>query len=137
MWTFWQLMAMVRRALFVAKSHGKHVWQTEDSSQSPIYDGSMTDALSWASKIHTYLTVAQVNAWNWWFLSDGPKHGNGTDNSAFDGYKPNLSEACICNRAMEQVRATGFGTESGWAIRGRCRLLLSRMEERIIFDKPP
>ncbi len=63
-------------------NYGKHVWQTEDSSQASTYDGSMTDALAWASKIDTYLTVAQVNAWNWWFLSDGPKYGNGRDNSA-------------------------------------------------------
>jgi glucuronoarabinoxylan endo-1,4-beta-xylanase len=64
------------------KSHGKHVWQTEDSSQSSTYDGTISDGLSWASKIHKYLTVANVNAWHWWFLSDGPKYGNGTDNAA-------------------------------------------------------
>jgi glucuronoarabinoxylan endo-1,4-beta-xylanase len=64
------------------RNYGKHVWQTEDSSQSPTYDGSIRDALSWASKIHSYLTVANVNAWHWWFLSDGPKYGNGTDNAA-------------------------------------------------------
>jgi glucuronoarabinoxylan endo-1,4-beta-xylanase len=63
-------------------NHGKRVWQTEDSSQSLTYDGSMHDALSWASKIHAYLTIGRVNAWHWWFLSDGPKYGNGTDNSA-------------------------------------------------------
>lgn len=63
-------------------NHGKHVWQTEVSSQSAVYDGSMTDAITWASVIHTYLTVAQVNAWHWWWLSDGPKFGNQRDNSA-------------------------------------------------------
>lgn len=70
------------RTIVAPANYGKHIWQTEDSSQSANYDGSMTDALSWASKIHRYLTVAQVNAWHWWFLSDGPKHGNGTDNAA-------------------------------------------------------
>ncbi len=63
-------------------NYGKHVWQTEDSSQSDRYDGSMTDALPWALKIQSYLTAAEVNAWHWWFLSDGPKYGNGTDNAA-------------------------------------------------------
>lgn len=63
-------------------NYGKQVWQTEDSSQSSVFDGSMTDALLWASKIHAYLAAAEVNAWHWWFLSDGPKYGNGTDNSA-------------------------------------------------------
>jgi glucuronoarabinoxylan endo-1,4-beta-xylanase len=63
-------------------NYGKHVWQTEDSSQSSTYDASIKDALLWASKIHAYLTAAEVNAWHWWFLSDGPKYGNGTDNAA-------------------------------------------------------
>jgi glucuronoarabinoxylan endo-1,4-beta-xylanase len=58
------------------------LWQTEDSSQSLAYDGSMTDAMSWALKIHDYLTVANVNAWVWWFLTDMPRQGEGTDNAA-------------------------------------------------------
>jgi glucuronoarabinoxylan endo-1,4-beta-xylanase len=58
------------------------LWQTEDSSQSAIYDGGMADGLSWALKIHSYLTVANVNAWVWWFLTDMPHQGEGTDNAA-------------------------------------------------------
>lgn len=58
------------------------LWQTEDSSQSSTYDGSMTDGMSWALKIHSYLAVANVNAWVWWFLSDMPRQGEGTDNAA-------------------------------------------------------
>ncbi len=64
-----------RARIAAPRNYGKHVWQTEDSSQSSIYDGSIKDGLEWASKIHTYLTVANVNGWHWWFLSDGPKHG--------------------------------------------------------------
>jgi glucuronoarabinoxylan endo-1,4-beta-xylanase len=63
-------------------NYGKRIWQTEVSSQSTVYDGSMTDALSWASKIHDYLTVAQVNAWHWWWLSNGAKYANKMDNAA-------------------------------------------------------
>jgi len=70
-------------------NYGKHVWQTEDSSQSPTYDGSMKDALSWASKINAYLTAAEVNAWHWWFLSDGPKYGDDIDNAALTDIKMN------------------------------------------------
>jgi glucuronoarabinoxylan endo-1,4-beta-xylanase len=70
------------RRIVAPTNYGKHVWQTEDSSQSPTYDGGIKDGLSWASKIHTYLTVANVNAWHWWFLSDGPWYGYGLDNSA-------------------------------------------------------
>jgi glucuronoarabinoxylan endo-1,4-beta-xylanase len=76
-----------KQPIVAPANHGKRVWQTEDSSQSPNYDGSIYDALSWASKIHTYLTVANVNAWHWWFLSDGPKYGNGTDNAALTDIK--------------------------------------------------
>ena len=70
------------KKIVMPMTYGKHVWQTEDSSQSSTYDGSIGDGLSWARKIHTYLTVANVNAWHWWFLSDGPKYGNGPDNGA-------------------------------------------------------
>lgn len=58
------------------------LWQTEDSSQSPTYDGSMSDGLGWALKISDYLAVANVNAWVWWFLTDMPQQGEGTDNAA-------------------------------------------------------
>jgi glucuronoarabinoxylan endo-1,4-beta-xylanase len=70
-----------RKKIVAPTTYGKHVWQTE-VSQSTIYDGSIEDGLSWARKIHIYLTVADVNAWHWWFLSDGPKYGNDTDNGA-------------------------------------------------------
>jgi glucuronoarabinoxylan endo-1,4-beta-xylanase len=68
--------------IYAPANYGKHVWLTEVSSPSAIYDGSMKDALSWALKIHKFLTIANISAWHWWFLSDGPKYGNGTDNSA-------------------------------------------------------
>src|SRR5271155_4471966 len=58
------------------------LWQTEDSGPSPNYDGSIADALTWALKIHSYLAVANANAWVWWFLTDIPRQGEGTDNAA-------------------------------------------------------
>lgn len=71
-------------------NYGTHLWMTEDSSQSATYDGSMTDALSWAQKIHNYLTVANVNAFIWWFLSDMPGNGDGTDNAALTDIQGNI-----------------------------------------------
>jgi glucuronoarabinoxylan endo-1,4-beta-xylanase len=68
--------------ILAPRTYGKHVWQTENSSTSLTYDGSMKDGLSWASVIHRYLAVANVNAWHAWFLSDGPDYGGGTDNAA-------------------------------------------------------
>jgi glucuronoarabinoxylan endo-1,4-beta-xylanase len=70
------------RPVVAPTNYGKHVWQTEDSSQSPNYDGSIEDGISWAVKIHEYLTFANVNAWHAWFLSDGIHYGYGTDNAA-------------------------------------------------------
>jgi glucuronoarabinoxylan endo-1,4-beta-xylanase len=66
------------------------LWQTEDSSQSPTYDGSMEDGMSWAVKIHDYLAVANVNAWVWWFLTDMPRQGEGTDNAALTDINGNI-----------------------------------------------
>ena len=69
----------------------RHLWQTEDSSQSSVYDGSMSDALIWAARIHNYLTVANVNAFVWWFLSDMPGNGEGTDNAALTDFNGNIA----------------------------------------------
>lgn len=66
------------------------LWQTEDSSQSAIYDGAMADGLSWALKIHSYLTVANANAWVWWFLTDMPLQGEGADNAALTDINGNI-----------------------------------------------
>jgi glucuronoarabinoxylan endo-1,4-beta-xylanase len=65
------------------------LWETEASSPSPVYDGSIADGLSWAAKIHDYLSIANVNAWLWWFLTDMPQQGEGTDNSALTDIKGN------------------------------------------------
>jgi glucuronoarabinoxylan endo-1,4-beta-xylanase len=58
------------------------LWQTEVCSPSQTYDGSMRDGMYWARKIHSYLATANVNAWIWFFLTDMPKQGEGTDNGA-------------------------------------------------------
>jgi len=48
-------------------AYGKHLWMTEVSSQSGgSFNGSITDALPWATLIHKYLTISQVSAFVWW-----------------------------------------------------------------------
>ena len=48
------------------------LWETEVSAYNP-YDPSITNALYWAERIHLFLTVAQVNAFHyWWLMSDNP-----------------------------------------------------------------
>jgi glucuronoarabinoxylan endo-1,4-beta-xylanase len=73
-------------------TYGKHVWMTEDSDPSPTYDGTMTDAMVWAVRIHNYLAVANVNAYVWWTLSDMPSLGEGTDNSALTDFNGNIAK---------------------------------------------
>jgi glucuronoarabinoxylan endo-1,4-beta-xylanase len=63
-------------------SAGKHTWETEVSQIGPggggnTYDGSITNAMYWAWRIHLFLTVAQVNAWHYWWLIPSI---NNTDN---------------------------------------------------------
>ncbi len=53
-------------------SYGKTVWETEVSTTSAL-DVSITNAMYWAGRIHAFLTVAQVNAWHyWWLATTGP-----------------------------------------------------------------
>jgi glucuronoarabinoxylan endo-1,4-beta-xylanase len=46
------------------------LWQTETSKlmgDGP-FDAGMGDALYWAGRIHLFMTVAEVNAWHYWWL---------------------------------------------------------------------
>ena len=45
-----------------------HLWETETSLLTCCFDGSMADALYWAQNIHTFMTVANLNAWHYWRL---------------------------------------------------------------------
>jgi glucuronoarabinoxylan endo-1,4-beta-xylanase len=61
---------------------GKSTWETEVSQIGPggggnTYDGSITNGVYWAWRIHLYMTAAQANAWHYWWLI--PSSGN-TDN---------------------------------------------------------
>ncbi|MGO9587392.1 MAG: hypothetical protein ACLP2Y_14450 [Limisphaerales bacterium] len=55
-------------------NYGKALWETEVCT-TDAFDGSITNALYWAGQIHAFMTVAQVNAWHYWWLIPG-----GTDN---------------------------------------------------------
>jgi glucuronoarabinoxylan endo-1,4-beta-xylanase len=46
----------------------QHVWQTEAADEN-VYDGTIASALSYATSIHDYLTVARVSMWSYWLLS--------------------------------------------------------------------
>ncbi|HTV40076.1 MAG TPA: hypothetical protein VMF08_05855 [Candidatus Sulfotelmatobacter sp.] len=59
------------------------MWETEVSLLSGN-DDSITNALYWAVRIHYFMTVAQANAWHYWWLMAGNSTGNQslTDTSA-------------------------------------------------------
>ena len=61
-------------------SFGKPLWETEVSTGNP-FDGSISNGLYWANQIHAFLTVAQVNAWNYWWLDHGSTDNESLVNS--------------------------------------------------------
>ena len=57
-------------------SYGKALWETEVSTLSSFtvtnfFDPSITNAIYWATRIHLFMTVAQANAWHYWYLITG------------------------------------------------------------------
>ena len=57
------------------KTYGKPLWETEVST-GDTFDGSISNAIYWAGRIHLFMTVAQANAWHYWWLIPW----GGTDN---------------------------------------------------------
>jgi glucuronoarabinoxylan endo-1,4-beta-xylanase len=46
-------------------------WETETAILSGPDDTSITNALYWATRIHLFMTVAQANAWHFWWMTPG------------------------------------------------------------------
>jgi glucuronoarabinoxylan endo-1,4-beta-xylanase len=55
----------------VVPTYGKALWETEVATEGDAPDGSIHNAMYWATRIHLFLTVPQVNAWNYWWLITG------------------------------------------------------------------
>ena len=60
-------------------NYGKALWETEISSFD-AFDGSITNGIYWAGQIHDFMTVAEVNAWHYYWLI--PYDPNGPENLA-------------------------------------------------------
>ena len=60
-------------------NYGKALWETEISSFD-AFDGSITNGIYWAGQIHAFMTVAEVNAWHYYWLI--PYDPNGPENLA-------------------------------------------------------
>jgi len=60
-------------------SYGKALWQTEVATFDD-FNPSIANGVYWAGRIHAFLTVAQVNAWHyWWLVSQNPDNEGLTD----------------------------------------------------------
>jgi len=56
-------------------NYGKALWQTEVAKLSGD-DSSISDGLYWARRVHQFLTIAQANAWHyWWLCAYGSSNG--------------------------------------------------------------
>jgi len=61
---------------------GQELWETEDSDLG-AQDTSSSNGLAWAQKLHDYLTIANLNAWHyWWAVDSGDSTGQGLLNDA-------------------------------------------------------
>jgi glucuronoarabinoxylan endo-1,4-beta-xylanase len=68
-----------------ARSKGKKVWATEVSTFEGGNDPSITDGLIWAKLIHNHMTVAESNAFfYWWLVTDSASGGQGLINISND-----------------------------------------------------
>ena len=59
----------------VKDNHGKALWETEVSLLSGS-DSSIANGLYYGKRIHLFMTVAQANAWHYWWLIAGNGVGN-------------------------------------------------------------
>ena len=60
----------------VPQASGKQLWETETSDFN-AFDAGMGSGLQYATQIYNFLTVAQANAWNYWWLKSGNNDNEG------------------------------------------------------------
>jgi glucuronoarabinoxylan endo-1,4-beta-xylanase len=69
-------------ATLTKNSYGKPLWETEVSLLSGS-DSSIVNGVYYAYRIHQFMTVAQANAWHYWWLISGAGGNQGLmDNNA-------------------------------------------------------
>jgi glucuronoarabinoxylan endo-1,4-beta-xylanase len=108
--------------------YGKATWETEVSTGA-AFDGSINDGLYWAGRIHQFMTVAQANAWHYWWLIDLNDDNEGlTDNSGnpakrmyvlgqFSRFvRPNFYRIGAANNGASQISAYKDSASPAFAI---------------------
>jgi|GEM_PF-477343 len=106
---------------------GKPLWETEVSTFD-AFDGGITNGLYWAGRIHSLLTVAQANAWHFWWLhagSDNEGLADGSYNPTKRMYalghwskfvRPNFYRIGVANTAVALVSAFKDPASSNFVI---------------------
>jgi glucuronoarabinoxylan endo-1,4-beta-xylanase len=108
---------------------GKTSWETEVSQIGGDYDGSITNAIYWAGRVHVFMTIAQANAWHyWWLISGGADNQGLTDANGVPAkrmyalgqfarfVRPNFYRINITNTGLTQISAYRDSLSSRFAI---------------------
>ena len=64
------------KAFPLGQNMGKHLWETEVSTFES-FDPSISNGLKWAQKISDWMTIADANAWHYWWLISGSSDNEG------------------------------------------------------------
>jgi glucuronoarabinoxylan endo-1,4-beta-xylanase len=107
---------------------GKPLWETEVSTFE-AFDGSMGNGLYWANQIHSFMTVAEANAWNfWWLVSNNPDNEGLTDTNGIPAkrmyvlgqysrfVRPGYYRIGVANNASTSISAYKDPNSGGFAI---------------------
>jgi glucuronoarabinoxylan endo-1,4-beta-xylanase len=104
------------------------LWETEVSAYNP-YDPSITNAMYWAERIHLFMTVAQVNAFHyWWLMSDNTDNEGLTSTNGIPALRmyalgnfsrfvrPGFYRIGVTNNAFTSISAYKNPTNNSFAI---------------------
>ena len=104
------------------------LWETEVSTFD-AFDGSINNAMYWAGRIHLFMTIAQANAFHyWWLFPDGSDNEGLTDKSGnpakrmyvLGNYskfvRPGYCRIGVSNNAFTSISAYKDTNSGGFAI---------------------
>jgi glucuronoarabinoxylan endo-1,4-beta-xylanase len=103
-------------ATLAKNSYGKPLWETEVSLLSGS-DSSINNGVYYAQRIYYFMTVAQVNAWHYWWLVSGINAGN---------------QGLLDNNAATTKRLFTVGNYSRFVRPGFCRIGVSNNASTLI-----
>jgi len=109
-------------------TYGKPLWETEVSTFDS-FDGSIGNGLYWANQIHSFMTVAEANAWSfWWLVSFNPDNEGLTDTNGIPAkrmyvlgqysrfVRPGYYRIGVANNATTSISAYKDPDSGGFAI---------------------